>query len=112
MGGSGTDANVNGSNESLLSMMAEVVNQMMGSAACSLSIMFHRAVMISTPEFPLSDMTLRSPSPEIGDEDERLIQIAFKILIEGFIESEILQIMPIVFAKEMSGILISEMDKL
>lgn len=110
MGGSGVGANVQGSNETHLSAMLEVMNQMMGSAASSLSFMFNRKVIISTPEFPLFDKTSGSLSPAV-EGDEQFIQIAFKILVAGFIESEILQIMPIVFAKEMARFLIREMTQ-
>jgi len=112
MGGSGDDTNLNGFNELVLGAMSEVMNQMMGSAASSLSSIFKRKVMISTPEFPFLDRTSRGLASAIGDGGERFIQVAFKILVVDFIESQIVQIMPMLFAKEMASFLIGEMNKL
>ncbi len=111
MGGSGVDASAQRFNETHLSAMSEVMNQMMGSAASSLSFMFNRKVIISTPEFPLFDGASRSLSPILEDGDGQFLRIAFKILVAGLIDSEILQIMPIEFAKEMARFLISEITQ-
>ncbi|GHU40981.1 flagellar motor switch phosphatase FliY [Clostridia bacterium] len=85
-----------------LSAISEAMNQMMGSAATSLSSMLKRKIDISPPQAELFDL---QGSIDINDVDEFLggnfVRVAFRMEIENLINSEVMQLYPIPFAKEM-----------
>ncbi|MBS3951240.1 MAG: flagellar motor switch phosphatase FliY, partial [Peptococcaceae bacterium] len=99
MGGKGDPAS-GALDEIQLSAVAEVMNQMIGSAATSMYSLFSRKVNISPPEVVLFD----SPPdagifPELNG--EALVVVFFKMVIGNIIDSEILQVMPLRSAKQM-----------
>ncbi|NMD69115.1 flagellar motor switch phosphatase FliY [Bacillus sp. DNRA2] len=81
-----------------LSAVQEAMNQMMGSAATSMSTMIHQKVDISPPEIDLVDIPLEKMK-EI--DDNILIKVSFRLKVGELIDSNMLQLIPISFAKEM-----------
>ncbi len=105
MGGDGT--NTDGElGELHLSAISEAMNQMMGSSATSLSSMLNKMIDISPPSADLIDLK-DTISGESIDEflAHRFVKISFQMVIEDLVDSEIMQLYPISFAKEMcSGV--------
>ncbi|MDO7905823.1 flagellar motor switch phosphatase FliY [Paenibacillus sp. JX-17] len=97
-------------NEIHISAVQEAMNQMMGSSATSMSTIFNRFVNISPPGIDILD-------PATGDgvsslpEDETLIRISFRLIIGDLIDSTIMQLLPVDFAKEMVRMLIHGTDE-
>lgn len=83
-----------------LSAVQEAMNQMMGSAATSMSTMIHQKVDISPPAIDLLDIPLKKMK-EI--KDDILIRVSFRLKVGDLIDSSMLQLIPITFAKEMVG---------
>ena len=101
MGGDGT--NTDGElGELHLSAICEAMNQMMGSAATSLSSMLNKTIDISPPHADLIDL---QENVDEGTIDEFLknpfVKISFKMEIGDLVNSTIMQLYPISFAKEM-----------
>ncbi len=101
MGGDGT--NIDGElGELHLSAISEAMNQMMGSSATSLSSMLNKMIDISPPSANVIDL---SDSIDEGEIDEFLsgnfVKISFKMEIGDLVDSEIMQLYPFSFAREM-----------
>lgn len=82
-----------------LSAIGEAMNQMIGSAATSMSSMFDKRVDISPPK--AFCMTFDEGSEEVFQPEDRLVKIAFKMVIGELIDSEIMQLIPVKFAKSL-----------
>ena len=101
MGGTGTADDSEPLSELHLSAIGEAMNQMMGSAATSLSSMFNRKIDISPPVSNLVET--------YNDVDENLpkflskpfVMVNFKMQIGDLIDSEIMQLYPKEFADEL-----------
>lgn len=99
MGGDGT--NVSGDISELhLSAIGEAMNQMVGSSATSLSTMFDKSINISPPKAFVIDFTDESPY-DAFDSNEPLVRVAFSMEIGTLLKSEMMQLLPIDFAKEL-----------
>ncbi|WP_404470381.1 flagellar motor switch phosphatase FliY [Sutcliffiella horikoshii] len=83
-----------------LSAVHEAMNQMMGSAATSMSTVFAKKIDISPPSVMLIDFKAGDGTVEMP-EDELLIKVAFSIKIGKLIDSSIMQILPYPFAKKL-----------
>ena len=102
MGGNGTNIEGVEVGELHLSAISEAMNQMMGSAATSLSSMFNRVIDISPPVADLVD--LRDNIDERGIDEflaGTFVKISFRMEIGDLVDSEIMQLYPISFAREM-----------
>jgi len=100
MGGNGL-GNISGELTELhLSAISEAMNQMIGSASTSLSSMFDKRVDISPPESTLVDGASNIDKIKIGT-DSSIVMIMFKLQVGDLIDSEIMQLLPIQFAKSM-----------
>ncbi|MDD3839699.1 MAG: flagellar motor switch phosphatase FliY [Clostridia bacterium] len=106
MGGDGTNIDEE-INDFHLSAIAEAMNQMIGSAATSLSSMLKKDINISPPnafEFKF-DADLR----KYFTDDQKIIKTAFNMKVDTLIDSEIMQLLDLDFGREMSrGLLIAE----
>lgn len=110
MGGTGKNPTKDLS-ELQLSGISEAMNQMMGSAATSMSTMFNSRVDITPPQVYVS---------EVGEEesfiqdqlnvDELVVRISFRMIIEGIIDSVLLQVIPISVAKSMAAKMLGRMN--
>ena len=101
MGGDGT--NTEGElGELHLSAISEAMNQMMGSASTSLSSMMNMKVDISPPIASLIDMNDVVDEKEISSFlKEGFIKNSFEMTIGDLVDSEIMQLFPIDFAKDL-----------
>ncbi len=108
MGGDGT--NIDGElGELHLSAISEAMNQMMGSSATSLSTMLGKMIDISPPEASLVDLTeLKKPEEIAKFLSGTFCKIAFTMQIEDLVESTILQLYPIEFAKSLYDTFINQ----
>ncbi len=88
-----------------LSAVSEAMNQMMGSATTSLSSMFDRRIEIAPPRLTVVDFGKDSIETTLGQEYRDIVQILFRMEIEGLVDSEIMQIMPLEAAKKMVAVL-------
>ena len=101
MGGDGT--NTEGElGELHLSAISEAMNQMMGSAATSLSQMLDKMIDISPPSAHLMSVEEAITNDGMGDFLKgKFVKIAFRMQIGDLVDSTILQLYPIDFAKEL-----------
>lgn len=84
-----------------LSAISEAMNQMMGASSTSLSSMLERKVDISPPKASLLDL-----SDSIQDEmtsflDGEFVMVSFKMEIGDIVDSQIMQLYSIDFAKDL-----------
>lgn len=96
-------------NEIHISAVQEAMNQMMGSSATSMSTIFNRFVNISPPGIDILNM---SSGEGVGSlpGDETLIQISFRLRIGELIDSTIMQLLPVQFAKDMVSMLLGDVQ--
>lgn len=110
MGGTGQVDDDEPLSELHLSAIGEAMNQMMGSAATSMSSMFNRKIDISPP---IANM-VETYSDSIDDLPPFLkgqfVMVAFKMQIGDLIDSEIMQLYPIEFAKELLNLFSPELN--
>ena len=101
MGGDGT--NTEGElGELHLSAISEAMNQMMGSAATSLSQMLDKMIDISPPSAHLMSVEEALTNDGMGEFLKgKFVRIAFRMQIGELVDSTILQLYPIDFAKEL-----------
>ena len=101
MGGDGS--NTEGELSELhLSAISEAMNQMMGSAATSLSSMLEKKVDISPPSASLVDLNDTIEDTEISTFlDDEVVQVAFDMKIGDLVDSQIMQLYPFDFAREL-----------
>lgn len=84
-----------------MSAVGEAMNQMMGTVATSLSTMFNKKVDISPPKVNLIDLGGDSQMTDLMNQDDPVVKISFRMEVDGLIDSEIMQILPLDVAKEM-----------
>ncbi|MDQ0214292.1 flagellar motor switch protein FliN/FliY [Oikeobacillus pervagus] len=97
LGGNGENPNPE-LGEIQLSAVQEAMNQMMGSAATSMSTIFHKRVDISPPTIELMDLVQGEGGDPITELD-LIVKISFKLQIGKLIDSNIMQLLPLPFAK-------------
>ena len=107
MGGDGTNPESQ-LTEIHMSAVGEAMNQMMGAVATSLSSMFHKKIDISPPKVNLVDFGTEEIVTEIAKSTEPVVRAAFRMEVDGLIDSEIMQILTIKVAKEMVEALMNE----
>lgn len=110
MGGDGT--NTDGElGELHLSAISEAMNQMMGSSATSLSSMLSKTIDISPPAADLIDL---QEGVDEGSIDEFLsgefVKISFRMEIGDLVDSEIMQLYPYAFARDMCQSIAKNME--
>ena len=104
MGGDGTS--VEGTiGEMELSAVSEAMNQMMGTSATSMATMLERSVDISTPQVNAIDVeSVKVFEKMFETYNEKFVKIAFKLEIEGLIQSTMVQLYPVSFARDMVAV--------
>ena len=111
MGGDGT--NTDGElGELHLSAISEAMNQMMGSAATSMSSMLNKVIDISPPQAGLIDLQ-ETIDESVIDEflAGEFVKIRFRLEIGDLVDSDIMQLYPIPFAKEMCESVTQNMEE-
>jgi flagellar motor switch protein FliN len=99
MGGDGTTLEPELSDMSL-SAVQEAMNQMMGSAATSMSTLFSQKVDISPPTI---DVLGFPPKKLEALQDDIIIKVSFRLAVGSLIDSHMVQFIPLSFGKEMIG---------
>jgi flagellar motor switch protein FliN/FliY len=87
-------------NEIHISAVQEAMNQMMGSSATSMSTIFNRMVNISPPGIDIMDVSSNSGTSNIPQESV-FVKISFRLKIGDLIDSSIMQLLAVPFAKEL-----------
>jgi len=87
-------------NEIHISAVQEAMNQMMGSSATSMSTIFNRMVNISPPGIDIMDVKNNSGVSNLPQE-EVFAKISFRLKIGDLIDSSIMQLLTVPFAKEL-----------
>ena len=110
MGGDGT--NTDGElGELHLSAISEAMNQMMGASATSLSTMMQTKIDISPPEASLLDLAQvkngEDVSPFLGGV---FVKISFRMQIEDLVDSSIMQLYPVDFARNVVDTFMSSQE--
>lgn len=101
MGGEGV-ASEESIGELHLSAIGEAMNQMMGSAATSLSSMLGRKIDISPPVANLVDLNDKYDEKSFPEFLKRkFVKVAFRMTIGNLIDSEIMQLYPFEFARNL-----------
>lgn len=100
MGGTGV-ASPEPLSEIHMSAISEAMNQMVGSASTSLSEMFSKKIDIFPPRVYNISLTAEDFVGLFPEFNMSFIRISFKMVIGDLIDSEIMQLIPIDFAKEM-----------
>ncbi len=99
----GGDGNVSLENEELteldLSAISEAMNQMVGSSSTSLSSMLGHKIDIDTPQAFILRFDEDTFFEELTIQDEYLVCNSFRMVVQGFIDSEIMQLLPIEFSE-------------
>ncbi|MFD2044112.1 flagellar motor switch phosphatase FliY [Ornithinibacillus salinisoli] len=97
LGGTGSGATEE-LNDIHLSAVQEAMNQMMGAAATSMSTVFSKKVDISPPSIALNqaNVSLSSDSTE-----DLFVKVSFQLKVGTLIDSNIMQLIPIDFAKHL-----------
>lgn len=80
------------------SAISEAMNQMMGSASTSMATMLAKKIDISPPKLNTVDLSYQDLDYPVEDP---MIKVSFKMVIEGLIDSELMQLYPIPFAKSL-----------
>ena len=101
MGGDGSNL-ADELSELHLSAISEAMNQMMGSASTSLSSMLNKKVDISPPVASLIDLNDTMDGVKMTDFlNGQFVQVAFRMEIGDLIDSQIMQLYPFEFAKDL-----------
>ncbi|MCR4739636.1 MAG: flagellar motor switch phosphatase FliY [Lachnospiraceae bacterium] len=109
MGGDGS--NTEGElGELHLSAISEAMNQMMGSSATSLSSMLGRMIDISPPEATLVELGELETNDLAGFLNDTFVKITFRMQIGDLVDSKLMQLYPIDFAKDLYNFFISNQE--
>lgn len=110
MGGTGTANPDEPLSELYLSAIGEAMNQMMGSAATSMSSMFNRKIDISPPVANLVETYNELDEGMPAFLNKPFVKVAFKMQIGDLIDSEIMQLYPKEFAQELLNMFMPSSD--
>ncbi len=94
-----------------LSAISEAMNQMIGSASTSLATMLENAISISPPETFKVDLGSEAVNLDFFNNNEKIVRIAFKMVVGDLIDSEIMQLLPVDFAKALVAGLITTKEE-
>lgn len=108
MGGDGTNVDVE-LTELHLSAISEAMNQMMGSSSTSLSSMLGKTIDISPPEASLVDLQTKEPKDLSPFLEDNFVKISFRMQIEDLVDSTLMQLYPLDFAKAVSDTFMQQM---
>ena len=105
MGGDGQNVEDTELGELHLSAISEAMNQMMGASATSLSTMLGKMIDISPPEASLVDFTENKRGEDISEFlGGTFTKIAFRMQIDDLVDSTIMQLYPVDFARDLCNV--------
>lgn len=99
LGGDGTNPSEY-MDEIQLSAVQEAMNQMMGSAATSMSTIFSKRVDISPPSIEILDVK-QGEGTDTLPKDDMLVKVSFRLKVGELIDSDIMQLLPLEFGKSL-----------
>jgi flagellar motor switch protein FliN len=108
LGGDGLNPS-GGLGEIQISAVQEAMNQMMGSAATSMSTVFSKKVDISPPTVDMLYLPEGEGADSIPQQD-LLAKISFSLKVGELIDSNIMQLLPLQFAKQLVDELTNNSD--
>ncbi|KOP79043.1 flagellar motor switch protein FliN [Lysinibacillus sp. FJAT-14745] len=94
-----------------LSAVQEAMNQMMGSAATSMSTVFNKKVDISPPTIDLMNIS-KNEGRENIPEDDLLVKVSFRLRIGNLIDSNLMQLLPLKFSQNIVKSLLGETESI
>ena len=94
-----------------LSAVQEAMNQMMGSAATSMSTVFNKKVDISPPTIDLMNISQNEGRENIP-EDDLLVKVSFRLKIGNLIDSNLMQLLPLKFSQNIVKSLLGETESI
>ncbi len=92
-----------------LSAVSEAMNQMMGAAATSMSIMLDRKTDISTPDTQFMDKG--QYLAYVFPNDDKFVKVGFRLTVEGVIDSPMVQLYPHNLGKAISDLFLIKKAK-
>lgn len=92
-----------------LSAVQEAMNQMMGSAATSMSTVFNKKVDISPPSIDLMNISQNKGRDNIP-EDDLFVKVSFRLKIGNLIDSNLMQLLPLKFSQNIVKSLLGDME--
>ncbi len=101
MGGDGKTNLPDELDEIHLSAISEAMNQMIGSSATALSDMISKKIDINPPKVYKVNLSNEEHDFKFMTNDEKIARISFKMTIGNLIDSNIMQLLPIDFAKSL-----------
>lgn len=107
MGNDGSNLEGKEFTELELSAVSEAMNQMIGSASTAMATMFDRRVDISPPDVEVWEDSEKL-FMEAPDENEMVCVTSFHLSVEGLLESEIMQILPLDTVMEIVDIMMGD----
>lgn len=110
MGGTGEINSEDPITDLNLSAISEAMNQMIGSSSTSLASLFNKRIDISPPKAFSMFFTDSKIAHQFAPDDQ-VVKIAFRMEIGDIIDSEIMQLIPIEFAKDLVSNLYAGMAK-
>lgn len=90
-----------------LSAISEAMNQMMGSAATAMSDLFNRSIEISPPQVSYKDLKTENVDLNSIHDDSIVIRIAFRMVVEALLDSELIQLIPLEYGRKIASSLLS-----
>jgi flagellar motor switch protein FliN/FliY len=90
-----------------LSAIGEAMNQMMGYASTAMSEMFNRQIQISPPHVGRCDLADNNAAVNGLPDDAPVVQVSFRMQVEEILDSIILQVIPLPFARKMASDLLA-----
>ncbi|MCT4507989.1 MAG: flagellar motor switch phosphatase FliY [Tepidibacter sp.] len=101
MGGDGKSNLPEELDEIHLSAISEAMNQMIGSSATALSDMISKKIDINPPKVYKVNLSNKDYDFKFMKNDEKIARISFKMTIGDLVDSNIMQLLPIDFAKSL-----------
>jgi len=95
------------------SVVGEAVNQMVGGAVYAMSEMLGLEMSIHPPRIEVLDFSAEgeaAPPPSYGEGD--LVQISFEFRVADLLKSEMIQLMPVNFAKVLADMILEEDEEM
>ncbi|MCT4688236.1 flagellar motor switch phosphatase FliY [Vallitalea sp.] len=83
-----------------LSAISEAMNQMIGSAATSMSSMFAKKIDINPPSSNIVDFNVEESEEFAEFLNKEFLKVSFKMQIGDLVDSEMMQLYPMEFAKD------------
>lgn len=90
-----------------MSAVSEAMNQMIGSASTAMATMFNRRVDISPPKVKKWE-NAKEAALDMPNQEEMVCTTSFRISVEGLLDSEIMQILPLDTVMEIADIMLGD----